>query len=172
MELAEHDLDQAKSTIVQRELQLKKALEDLAQLRADRDHFDQQHRIMLQEKNAMQAERDQLKAQCAAMRHALDKIYNHNEACRAAVIQYYGLRHAAGQDLPDRVERYKEALMRLLPIIEDALSWTDAEAEQFMKEWDEGKHQLSAEDEAALEKSRAKLFKRIRNREALKGGQK
>lgn len=39
------------------------------------------------------------------MRTALDKIYNHNEAARAAVIEYYGLWHkipmASGIPLPE-----------------------------------------------------------------------
>ncbi len=32
-----------------------------------------------------------------------------------------------------------------------------------MKEWDEGKHHLSPEDEKALQDSKAKLFQRIKS---------
>jgi hypothetical protein len=74
-------------------------------------------------------------------------------------------------------KRYKDALFKLLlgdhvgtpinrdcgamKIIEDSLLWSDAEIEQFLKEWDEGKHELSPEDEKALEHSREKLFGKI-----------
>lgn len=75
-------------------------------------------------------------------------------------------------------ERWRTALERLLcgdhvgtpinrgcgamAVIEDALSWTEAEVEQFLREWDDGKHRLSYEDEAALERSKAQLMERIR----------
>lgn len=49
-----------------------------------------------------------------------------------------------------------------MAVIEDALSWTEAEVEQFLREWDDGKHRLSYEDEAALERSKAQLMERIR----------
>ena len=77
-------------------------------------------------------------------------------------------------------DRYREALIRLLvgdhvgtsinvgcgamKVIEDALSWTDAEVAQFMKEWNEGKHQLSPDDQAALKKAEARLFEQIRRK--------
>lgn len=50
----------------------------------------------------LQAENDRLRAACATMRKALDDVYNHNEASRAAVIQHYGIHHCdatAGSEL-------------------------------------------------------------------------
>lgn len=90
-----------------------------------------------------------------------------------------------GDAIRDR-DRYLKALNRLLvgdhvgtpinqgcgamKVIEDAIAWTDAEVEQFLKEYDEGKHQLSAEDQAALDAARPKLFARIRERLSGAGG--
>lgn len=45
----------------------------------------------------------------------------------------------------------------------EAFPVTEAEVAQWMKECDEGKHPLSHEDEQALERSRAKLFRRLKS---------
>lgn len=61
-------------------------------------------------------------------------------------------------------EAQKESVNKFLTMVfeDNTQPPTDAEVNQFMKEWDEGKHKLSPEDEKALEKSKAKLFERIR----------
>ena len=45
------------------------------------------------ELRALKLERNYLREQNARMQKALDDIYNHNEAARAAVVQHYGTAH-------------------------------------------------------------------------------
>jgi hypothetical protein len=47
---------------------------------------------------------------------------------------------------------------------------TDEEIAVFMQEWDEGKHQLSAEDEAALARAKTRLDSQPEAQAALSGG--
>jgi hypothetical protein len=59
--------------------------------------MDQFRDLVEQAKAAMPEVAASIKAENVRMRKALDAIYNHNEAARAAVILHYGLWH----DRPD-----------------------------------------------------------------------
>ncbi len=130
----------------------------------------------------------ELEKVCAVMREALQALYT--EQADYIRINYLGDVHhnrsmqmardalstTTGTDLLAERDRYKAALMKLLTgdhngpligtctmkIVEDALSWIDEEVAQFMKEWDQGKHQLSAEDESALARSKPELLAKLK----------
>lgn len=67
------------------------------------------------ELTAERDKRERAEAACAEYRDALDAIYNHNEAARAAVVQHYGTLHEsdAGRAYAERMGRYREALERI-----------------------------------------------------------
>lgn len=120
------------------------------------------------------SERD---AQCAAMREALEQtktIPMPNPWCWK---RDKALSSAAGRDLLERLQKaeserdeYMTALAMIIdqapkyakPIAEAALKVSEAQAAQFLKEYREGKHPLSKEDESALERSKPELMRRLK----------
>lgn len=125
---------------------------------------------------------EQLEASCGVMREALDYCRDYVQhqpygtLFKLAYVEQ-ALSPTAGQSLLDRLQavekerdEYSTALAMICgqppkyakPIAEAALKVSEADIAQFIKEYDEGKHPLSKEDEAALERSRPELMQRLK----------
>ncbi len=102
--------------MLQRDLQLKKALEEIVQLRGDRDHFDNQHRLILADKNAMQVERDQLKQQLAERVGVIDDFIT---ACGFNVNDGFQINSYKIKQLKQQLAQAQAALAR----VEEVSSW-------------------------------------------------